>query len=69
MQVPMRDRLTRAVVSAARHALRTRLPLQVREHTHSAFHMLCGHNDDFSADAVEFQIDAGVIERQVAYAE
>ena len=51
------------------HALRTRLPLQVREHTHSAFHMLPGHNDDFSADAAEFQIDPGVIERQVAYAE
>jgi hypothetical protein len=51
------------------HALRTRLPLQVREHTHSAFHMLRGHNDDFSADAVEFQIDPGVIERQVADAE
>ena len=51
------------------HALRTRLPLQVREHTHSAFHMLRGHNDDFGADAVEFQIDAGVIERHVAYAE
>ena len=51
------------------HALRTRLPLQVREHTHSAFHMLRRHNDDFGADAVEFQIDPGVIERQVAYAE
>jgi hypothetical protein len=51
------------------HALRTRLPLQVREHTHSAVHMLRRHNDDFGADAVEFQIDPGVIERQVAYAE
>lgn len=50
------------------HALRTPLPLQVREHTHSAFHMLRGHHDDFSADAAEFQIDPGVIERQVAYA-
>jgi hypothetical protein len=51
------------------HALPTRLPLQVREHTHSAVHMLRGHHDDFGADAVEFQIDPGVIERQVAYAE
>ena len=51
------------------HAWRTRLPLQVREHTHSAFHMLRRHYDDFGADAVEFQIDPGVIERQVAYAE
>ena len=51
------------------HALRTRLPLQVREHPHSVFHMLRRHNDDFGADAVEFQIDPGVIERQVAYAE
>ena len=54
---------------SARHALRTRLPLQVREHAHSAVHMLRGHHDDFGADAVEFQIDPEVIERQVAYAE
>jgi hypothetical protein len=59
--------MTEGVLGGA--CLRTRLPLQVREHPHAVFHMLRRHHDDFGADAVEFQIDPGVIERQVAYAE